>query len=322
MDSIKQVSTVASVALPVDERLMVRRCRYQAGQGRRLCVVTGTHGDELAGQYVCFALAQLLAAHPERLRGTVDIYPALNPMGIDSVTRGIPAFDLDMNRIFPGGRDGSAFEEIACDIVESLEGADLVLDLHASSLFLREMLQGRVMRECEARLLPYARRLGLDFVWVYPSATVMQATLSHTLNSRGTPCIVVEMDVAMRINREMGDRLVRGILALMEDLGMWTGGDAGDPSPAPFPDPIVCDDDARVTFINAESSGVFLAEDLCGRQVRAGERLGRIVDPLQGEVLTDVRAPFDALVFTMRAYPIVYQGSLIARLLRMGGGDA
>ena len=99
MDSIKQVSTVASVALPVDERLMVRRCRYQAGQGRRLCVVTGTHGDELAGQYVCFALSQLLAAHPERLRGTVDIYPALNPMGIDSVTRGIPAFDLDMNRI-------------------------------------------------------------------------------------------------------------------------------------------------------------------------------------------------------------------------------
>ena len=35
-----------------------------------------------------------------------------------------------------------------------------------------------------------------------------------------------------------------------------------------------------------------------------------------------LKAPFDALVFTMRAYPIVYQGSLIARLLRMGGGDA
>lgn len=314
MENLKQITTVSSVALPVDERLMVRRCRYQNGEGkRRLCIVSGTHGDELEGQYVCFALAQRIQQHPELLNGIVDIYPALNPMGIDSVTRGIPAFDLDMNRIFPGSKNGSAFEEIASDIVDSLSGADLVLDIHASNIFLREVLQGRIMHAYEKQLMPLARRLNLEFVWSYPAATVMQATLSYTLNSTGTPCIVVEMDVGMRINQRLGDRLVDGIMALLVDLGIWKG-----EAPA-VEAPIVSTKDDEVVFINAESSGVFVPETLTDNRIAAGERLGRILDPLQGEVLSEVLAPCDALVFTMRAYPIVYQGSLIARLKRMGG---
>lgn len=38
---------------------------------------------------LAFAVRQRLRRHPEYLRGTVDIYPAMNPLGIDSVTRGI-----------------------------------------------------------------------------------------------------------------------------------------------------------------------------------------------------------------------------------------
>jgi len=42
--------------------------------GKRLCVVTGIHGDKLEWQYVAFLLNQELQRHPEYLRGTVDIY--------------------------------------------------------------------------------------------------------------------------------------------------------------------------------------------------------------------------------------------------------
>ena len=34
------------------------------------------------------------------MKGIVEIYPALNPLGVDSISRGIPMFDLDMNRDF------------------------------------------------------------------------------------------------------------------------------------------------------------------------------------------------------------------------------
>ena len=103
------LQTVVSVALPVQERLTIRKKRLAPASADlaglpRLCVVTGTHGDELEGQYVCYALQRRIQAAPEHLTGIVDIYPALNPLGLDTITRGMPMFDLDMNRIFPWNR--------------------------------------------------------------------------------------------------------------------------------------------------------------------------------------------------------------------------
>lgn len=313
MDNFKSVTTIAHAALPVDEKLMIRRCRYarDAQEGaKRLCVVTGTHGDELEGQYVCFELARRLQQMPEALQGVVDIYPALNPLGIDTITRGVPAFDLDMNRMFPGSHEGSAYEEIAADVLKDLQGADLVLDVHASSIFLREVLQARVQRENVDRLLPIAKQLNLDFVWAYPAATVLKSTLAYALNTQGTPCLVVEMDVGMRINTVFGDRLVDGILSTMANMGMWTG------PVSPVSEPVCALTDEDVLFINAEASGIYVPDPIVNDRVKAGQRIGRILEPIDGEVLSEILAPCDALVFTMRAYPVVYKGSLIARLFK------
>ena len=82
---------MARVGLPVDERLEIRKNRIEprtGGPGGRISIVTGIHGDELEGQYVCYEVERRIAAHPEYLTGVVDIYPALNPLGIDSITRG------------------------------------------------------------------------------------------------------------------------------------------------------------------------------------------------------------------------------------------
>ena len=88
------IKTIASAVLPIDEKLVVKKNVLSNGiGGKRLCIVTGTHGDELEGQYVCFKLAQYISANLDKLNGTVEIYPALNPLGIDSITRGVPNFD-------------------------------------------------------------------------------------------------------------------------------------------------------------------------------------------------------------------------------------
>lgn len=315
MDSFKKVTTIASAALPVDEKLMIRRCRYMNDVGetpRRVCLVTGTHGDELEGQYVCFALAQRLAQEPESLHGIVDIYPALNPLGIDSITRGVPSFDLDMNRMFSGSSDGSAYECIANEIVKDIVGSNLVLDIHASSIFLREILQARVLHEDADSLIPIAKQLNLDFVWAYPASTVLKSTLAYALNEKDTPCLVIEMDVGMRINTVLGDRLVEGILNAMAKLGMWSG------EVKPISDPICAQNDGDLIILNAPSSGIFVPDTITDDRVKEGDRIGRILDPLNGVVLCEIFSPCDALVFTTRAYPVVYQGSLIARLYREG----
>ncbi|MDD2798894.1 MAG: M14 family metallopeptidase [Bacteroidales bacterium] len=303
------IKTIISEGLPVDENLIIQKNIICGNTGnQRLCIVTGTHGDELEGQYVCFELARQLEANKDLLSGCVEIYPALNPLGVDSVMRGFPAFDLDMNRIFPGDNDGHLIEHMASSIIADLTGADMVIDIHSSNIFLREMPQVRVNVQSSELLVPYAKLLNIDFIWVHDAATVLEATLAHSLNVINSKTLVVEMGIGMRITREYGDRLVEGIFNLMAKMGMWKGDVAPNIS-----EPILSST-GEVLFMNADASGVIIPSVTHSMSVKKGDLLCQIVDPLRGIVLQDLLSPVDGMVFTMRTYPVVYEGSLIARI--------
>lgn len=307
------IQSVFTSYLPIDELFTIRKNVLSGGSSpRRLCVVTGTHGDELEGQLVCFLLASILRKYPGCLDGTVEIWPALNPLGIDTLQRGIPNFDLDMNRIFPGDPEGTMAEQTARAIVDDLSGADMVIDIHSSNLFLRETPQVRINEASADTLVEPARQLGVDFIWIHDAATVLEATLAHSLNSTGTPCLVAEMGVGQRINRRLCQSFTAGVLRLMREMGMWSGPLEYDVSCAA---PKVCRGDS-VEFLNAGTAGVFLTDLHCGIDVTRGQEIGCIVEPLTGDVLSRVTAPCDGYLFTIRAYPIVYEGALMARIYR------
>ena len=308
------ITTIASVGLPVDEVLEIKKNRIEplalAGSEKRISIVTGIHGDELEGQFVCFELQRRIRENMDCLQGIVDIYPAMNPLGIDSVTRGIPAFDLDMNRLFPGNKDGSMTEYIASKIVSDLEGSDLCIDIHASNIFLTEIPQVRINELHKDILVPIAKELNVDFIWVHGASTVLESTLAHSLNSRNTPTLVVEMGVGMRITKEYCNQLVDGIFRVMRNMGIWTG-DVCTPRV-----PIYSENPNDVYYFNAPMAGVFVPSVKHWVHLKKGDEIGCIIDPLQGEVLETILAPADGILFTIREYPIVNAGSLLGRLLR------
>lgn len=301
--------------MPIDEQFCIRKNRFRGGRGnKRFCVVTGTHGDELEGQFVVFKIAEMIRQHPERLNGIVELYPALNPLGIDSIQRGVPAFDLDMNRIFPGNPRGSMVEKVAHDIYTDLRGADMVIDIHSSNMFLRELPQVRISEQTAQKLVPYAKQLNVDLIWIHQAATVLESTLAHSLNSVGTPVLVAEMGVGMRINHSLCQQLFDGIVNLMHNMGIWSEAVPADR----LHEPIISEGDS-VDFLNATYSGIFVTEAHTDRSavVEAGQKLGQIISPLSGEVLQEVHAPHRGILFTIRAYPVIYEGSLLARIHKL-----
>lgn len=306
------VIEISNIALPVDERFLIRKNRLApdnlSGNEKRISIVTGTHGDELEGQYVCYELIRRIKENKGHLTGIVDIYPALNPLGVDTINRGIPLFDLDMNRIFPGDENGTMAEQMACMIVNDIKGSDLCIDIHASNIFLKELSQVRINEITRDKLVPIAKRLNIDYIWVHSSATVLEATLAYSLNALDTPTLVVEMGVGMRITRDYGDALTDGIFVLMKDMGIWEG-DVIEPKK-----PIISDD-GNVHFLNAASSGVFIASVPHCKQLEKGEKIGEIVSPLTGKKLQQIYSPCNGLLFTLREYPVVNEGALVGRIL-------
>ena len=314
---VPMVETVASIPLAVNEYLNIQKRRIKHGKSKtRLSLVTGTHGDELEGQYLAYLIGSYIDENIEQLDGIVDIYPALNPMGIDSITRGIPMFDLDMNRVFPGTKDGTMVEVICSSIIDDLIGSDVCVDVHSSNIFLKEMPQIRMSIPTAPTLLPYAKMMNVDFVWIHESATVLESTLAHTLNSRGTKTLVVEMGVGMRITKEYCKQLYDGVFNLMKELGMWSG------ETADVREPIISEG-REVGFVNSDAAGIFVPCANFGDNVKLGDHIGDVVDPLTSKVVEKVLAVCDGMIFTMREYPVVYGGSLLARILKMSqnGGD-
>jgi predicted deacylase len=306
------VETVVSIGLAVDEKMIIKKNRIQSanlkGNEKRICVVTGIHGDELEGQYVCYELIKKINENIQFLNGIVDIYPALNPLGIDSVHRGMPTFDLDMNRIFPGSENGAMAEHVASKIIEDIDGADMCIDLHSSNIFLREIPQVRVSEHIAEKLVPYAKLLNTDFIWVHPVATVLESTLTYNLNNKNIPTLLVEMGVGMKITKEYGEQLVKGIFNLMKEMNIWKG------EVEPVRDAIISME-KEVEFINAKASGIFMPCVDHLDAIKKGDSMGEIVNSLTGEIEEKVISPCDGMIFTLREYPVVYEGSLIARVL-------
>lgn len=308
------IKTIVAVGLPVDEMLEIRKNRIApenfTDDMKRISVVTGIHGDELEGQYVCFELQRRIEQNKECLAGIVDIYPAMNPLGIDSITRGIPAFDLDMNRLFPGDIDGSMMDYVVARIMEDVAGSDCVFDIHASNIYLTEIPQIRINELHQDVLVPMAEEVNVDFVWVHGASTVLESTFAYSLNHIGTPVLVVEMGVGMRITQNYGEQMVDGIFQLMKKMGIWKG------EVNSVRKPIISRNPEDVCYLNASVGGVFIPTVQHGAKLKKDETIGQIVDPLCGKILDEVQAPEDGMLFTIRDYPIVVEGSLMGRLLK------
>ena len=255
------IEHVASVELPVDEKLKIEKYRWtpQPGRdgGKRFSVVTGIHGDELEGQYVCYEVGRTIREHP----------------------------------------------------VQDVAGSDMVLDIHASNAYLTEVPQIRINTIHKERLLPYARSTNVDLIWVHSNATVLESTFAYSLNSIGTPVLVIEMGIGMRITRSIGDQVTCGIFHLMHEMGIW------EKDPGPCKDPVISTDPDEICYLNAPRGGIYIADVRAGENVEKDQIVGRLVSPLTGEVFEKVRAPETGWMFTQRDYPLTAAGSLMGRIL-------
>ena len=316
MVEIRQ-ETVLTLELPYQEEMKLDRSVYVGGSGPKVAIVSGVHGDELEGLYVCRQLAlwleDLAAKSPEALLGRVELYPALNPLGLDTLQRLVPVYDIDLNRNFPGNSEGLFAQRIAAAAMQHLAGASLVIDIHASNIYLREIPQVRINQEFAAGLVPIAQKMNLDVIWLHGAMTVLEATIAHSLNSGGMPCLVVEMGVGMRITPAFTEQVVTGILHVWRELGVL----APDLDLPPLTHWPLLADDANVHYLNADTSGLFVPSVEHWTSVKQGQVLGSIVSPFHGKVLSEVRSPVDAVLFTLREYPLVYEGSLMARLMEL-----
>jgi hypothetical protein len=307
-----QTTEIFSSQLPVGEILSIKRGRYEPkynkADAKRISIVTGTHGDELEGQYVIYLLSKWLKENPEAINGIIDLYPAVNALGIDTITRGFPIYEVDLNRAFPGNKQDFLPGQLVHALAMDVKGSDIAIDIHSSNIFLKEIPQIRINKEFSPETLPLAKKLNCDFIWIHDAVTVLEATFSHTMNQMGTKTLVVEMGVGMTLTQIYGQQLLSGILNLMKSEGIIKTDEEFEQR-EPFSSEI-----GDVFYINSPCAGLFVQSIKHCAIINKGDVIGTIVDPLSGEIRDTLYAPSAGILFTLREFPVVYEGSLIARI--------
>ena len=304
------IDTVVSVKLPIGEMLRIKRNRLMpdvvTGEEKRICLVSGIYGDELGGQYICGEIIRRIKAEFENLTGIVDVYPAVNPLGLDARTRAVPISDIDYSSAFPGDINGGLEDYTAAKLIEDIKGASCCIDIHSSNIFLQEVPQVRLNNDYDETLLHLSKYMNTDLVWIHPSQTVNEGSLAFTLNQMGIPTMVTESGAAFRIRYEYCRQIIDGIFSVMAVLGIWKG-------------KVQFIHEDQIFYLNCESSGLFVSYKRLKDPVKKGEIIGIVQNPLMGATEEEVVAPTDGILMTLREHPSVTEGSLVARVI---GGNA
>ncbi|HWL96733.1 MAG TPA: succinylglutamate desuccinylase/aspartoacylase family protein [Nocardioidaceae bacterium] len=264
--------------------------------GPRLGMVASIHGDEPMGVETIRRLLETVTSEPE-LAGTITAVPVANPYAHMALTRNTPLDGVNLNRIFPGSRNGSVTEQIAHTLCELFIGqVDYLIDFHSGGNL--ACVDYAYIHDDDAAL---SKAYGTELLYRGPGYA---GSFGDLTRAQGIPTVVSELGGGSQRITHYLDQGVRGGFNVLRHLGM-VKGEPDRPDQQRVVDELV--------VLQPRYGGLLLAEyqpESLGLEVPQGTPLGRVLHPHTFAELEVIRAPFDPsiLVLTRPAYTTVAPG--------------
>jgi len=284
----------------------------KAGVGPTLLLTGGTHGDEFEGPIALAKLMQRMARL--EIAGRLIVVPGLNFPALTAGTRTSPIDRGNLNRLFPGARDGTPTQMIAHWVeTELLPRADVAVDLHAGGASMNHLPTVLASPPSD----PAKRDAHRTLVDAFGAPTVMIADL---LGEDRTFAAAAERAGKLFLCGEFGGfgtcdpdglGLVEdGIDRLMATLGLLPGRAV----PAPRAGRLLRVEGER-HYVFADRPGLFEPAFRLGDEVVEGRLAGRIHDPhAPWRPAEDLHFRGSGVVVCVRSFAHVVPGDCVAQL--------
>ncbi|GAA5135873.1 succinylglutamate desuccinylase/aspartoacylase family protein [Alloalcanivorax gelatiniphagus] len=266
--------------------------------GPYLCLTAAVHGDELNGIEMVRRLMYEL--EPDELAGTVVGVPIVNLDGFRNGSRYL-SDRRDLNRYFPGRKNGSAASRVAYSLFENIvRHCDYLVDLHTGSQ--KRVNQPQLRADLEnPQVVAFAKHFGGMTVLHSPSSSGM---LRAAAVDEGIVAVTMEAGGPNRLEDDAVDYGVQALETLLENLDMrkasrfW-----GAPQPVFY----------ESEWIRAGQGGILLSEVDLNEQVKKGQILGTVTDPISNTG-SAIIAPYDGRVLGMAVNQVVHAGFAAYRI--------
>jgi predicted deacylase len=273
--------------------------------GPVLALVAGTHGAEYPP---ILALQRLRTSlDPQSLSGTVVLVHVANmPSFLERTVYYGPTDHKNLNRVFPGRRDGTLSDRIA-DVLtrEVIDQATHVIDIHCGdgNEWLRPYSYWVVSGSPDVvnASKDLALAFGLDHIVIdteRPTDAAASLYLANTAMTRGKPALTAESGGWAQTDEASIARIERGVAGVLRLLKMRAAG------PDPVTAPVWL---GRNEVLRSAHTGLLYPAAEPGQTVAKGALIARVTD-FHGTLLEELRAPFDGEVLYVVATPPINKG--------------
>ncbi len=289
--NIARLPTYTSIDIPVH----IYRSNID---GPVLLLTGGLHGDEINGVEIIRRMIETKKIIPEK--GTVVAIPIVNIYGFIQNARGLPD-GKDINRSFPGLKDGSLAKLIAYTLMKDIiPHIDCGIDFHTGGASRSNFPQIRVSFNSSK-----AQKLAEAFAPpVILDSPLISKSFRSASHKKGKPIIVYEAGESLRFDELGITEGINGTLRLMKYLGMNSS------------TPLSAKTDREIrtylksTWLRSKNAGLFQPKAKLGDILAKGSLLGYINDPY-GDLHTKVIAPKDGQIIGLNYSPVVHKGDAL-----------
>ncbi len=265
------------------------------------------HGDEVGGIVVIQEIFKLIRRR-KGLRGSIHAFPLMNPHGFETSSRNITLSKEDLNRSFPGNRNGSLAERIAERIFSTITetGPDLVIDLHNDWMnsipyTLLDCKSETVKTDVYELTKIIGRKSG--FVNIIDSEEP-HSTLSHCLMQRHVPALTLELGGSYVVNEKNIEYGVQSVWSILSALGLVGGAeDFLYPMPDKCRDAILRYSDKPLS----SSSGIIRFTSKPGTLVSTGQPIAKIYNAF-GKLQETIVAEGDGIILGHADSSVAFPG--------------
>ncbi len=264
--------------------------------GPVLLVTAALHGDEINGVEIRRRL--LKVPRLNRLRGTLVVVPIVNTYGFVQQSRYLPD-RRDLNRSFPGSEKGSLGSRMAFQFTEQiLSKCTHAIDLHTGAIHRSNLPQVRASAKDKVAL-SMAESFNAPIII---KAASRDGTMRGTANNLGIPILLYEAGEALRFDEQSIKIGVRGIVNVMQQLGMLSRGKRLGKTRSLF--------SKKSSWVRAEHDGIARYYVSLGQTVQQGDLLAHIYSPYS-DFEVAVTATLSGVIIGRTNLPLVNEGEAL-----------
>lgn len=285
---------------------------YRFGSGEKaLCVIGSMRGNEYQQIYTCSQLVKTLKKleAEEKLEENKEVLviPSLNPCSMNIEKRFWPTDNTDINRMFPGYPLGETTQRIAAGVFEKI--AAYQNGIQFPSFYMPGKFCPHVrMMKTGYENVEKARQFGLPYIVLKVPKPYDTTTLNYNWQIWETDAFSLYGTSTEQLDEESAQEIVNCILRFMaangivkEEVGL-----AADSKVF---------SDREMLSVRPKFSGIYKSMVSVGEKVEKGQLLAYILDTCEGEVIEELRAPADGVIFFEHDKPLVYANTAVIKLL-------